>query len=178
MLFRSYLVDDGSEDNSIEIIKSVNLRNIQIRLVCLAKNYGHHKAIFTGIREMHEVVDYMVIIDSDGEENPKDIVRLIQEISDSNIDGILTFQKKRSNDLSSRMLAFISDTFLSLVSDSHFIKGICTLRIMKWHVAMALASVKDQDPVLGVAQQKLGLKFAKVEIIKEYKGFKIGRAHV
>lgn len=166
-----HLVDDGSEDNSIEIIKSVSLRNIQVRLVCLAKNYGHHKAIFTGIRDMDEVVDYLVIIDSDGEENPQDIVRLIQEISDSNIDGILTFQKNRSNDLPSRILASVSDAFLSLVSDSHFIKGVCTLRIMKRHVAMALASIEDKDPILGVAQQKLGLKFSKVEIIKEYKGF-------
>jgi hypothetical protein len=41
---------------------------------------------------------------------------------------------------------------------------------MKKHVAQSLARNRDENPVLGIAQQRLGLKFSKIEIEKKYKG--------
>lgn len=71
------LVDDGSEDNSWEIIKSLKSDNITFRKIKLSRNFGHQNAIFAGLENFNE--DFVVIIDADFQDDPKYIIDLIKK---------------------------------------------------------------------------------------------------
>ena len=72
------LVDDNSKDNSFDCIKDICKVNEHIVGIKLRKNYGQQNAIMCGLNFSN--CDYTVIIDDDMEQDPKDILRLFDEI--------------------------------------------------------------------------------------------------
>jgi putative glycosyltransferase len=164
------VVNDGSRDGSVEIILQAKLKNIKLNLLDLARNYGHHKAIFSGIQSLPLDFDYLVVIDSDLEENPKYLASLIATIEASKADVVLTYQGKRATGLINRSWAKLADFVFQIIFGKSYLKGICTLRLMKRYVATEFQNIGDLNPVLGVVHARLGFKTAAIEIEKTYKG--------
>jgi putative glycosyltransferase len=165
-----HIVNDGSKDLSLSLLMVAQQPNLTIRVLDLARNYGHHQAIFAGIKDLDDDFDLLVIIDSDLEEDPNQIKTLIKIIQDSEVDIVVTYQKKRQQALLYKLSAKVADFILRLAMGPGYIPGICTLRIMKKHVALQLQMNREEYPVLGVVQQRLDLPTKKVEIQKSYKG--------
>ena len=84
------IVDDGSKDSSVEKIKKIKETYKEIKIIELSKNFGHHKAMMTGIEESKK--DYIFLIDSDLEENPDYLGTFIEQIK--NFDFVYGVQKK------------------------------------------------------------------------------------
>jgi len=66
------LVDDGSPDNSWEIIQALAKQHKEVRGVRLSCNNGQHRAILTGLNEIRGSA--VVVMDSDLQDPPEDIV--------------------------------------------------------------------------------------------------------
>ena len=70
------IVDDGSLDNSWDIIKDLkNTEKINYRKIKLSRNFGHQAAITCGINNFNE--DCILIMDSDFQDDPKYIPKMI-----------------------------------------------------------------------------------------------------
>src|SRR5690606_8328443 len=65
------VVDDGSPDRSAEIVRDLADRDSRIVLVQLSRNFGHHRALLTGLE--HARGDLVFLIDSDLEEEPENL---------------------------------------------------------------------------------------------------------
>jgi putative glycosyltransferase len=74
-------VNDGSPDNSLAVALDTCRVNPHVRIVDLARNFGHHPAIMVGLRE--SVGDYVFLIDVDLEEAPENLVAFYQQLTDS-----------------------------------------------------------------------------------------------
>jgi putative glycosyltransferase len=164
------IVNDGSRDSTLKLLLNSNQPNLKLRVLDLARNYGHHQAIFAGIRELDDDFDFLVIIDSDLEEDPNDIPRLIGVIQSTDSDVVVGHLSKRANHFSYRLIADLADLFLRFAIGPKFIPRVCTLRIMRGHVALQLRRNKEEYPVLGLAQQRLGLVTTRFAIKKTFKG--------
>ncbi len=165
-----YIVNDGSTDASLSIMLNSPAVNLKLFVSNLARNYGHHQAIFCGIGNLDETHDYVAIIDSDLEENPEYLPGLLEKLIESKHDILTTFQRQRLNGPLNRALAGIADRLLKLALGREYIPGICTLRILRKHAALELQKANDFYPVLGVVQGRLRLSTLSVEIQKSYKG--------
>ena len=76
--FEIIIVDDSSIDDSIKIIREYiekNIAKLTIRLICNKKNYGQSYSIREGVKNAYNST--IVTIDGDGQNNPKDIMSLI-----------------------------------------------------------------------------------------------------
>src|ERR1700730_7498331 len=62
------MVDDGSPDNSLALACSLARKDGRVRVVELSRNFGHHKAMMTGLD--HARGELHFLIDSDLEEDP------------------------------------------------------------------------------------------------------------
>ena len=74
------LVNDGSRDGTLDVMRSIAERDSRVRIVDLAKNFGTQIAASAGIE--HACGDAVITIDSDLQQPPKmihDMVRLWQE---------------------------------------------------------------------------------------------------
>jgi dolichol-phosphate mannosyltransferase len=72
--FEIILVDDGSSDLSWSLMRSFAERDPRVRPVRLSRNFGHHVAITAGLD--HALGDWVVLMDSDLQDDPIDIPRL------------------------------------------------------------------------------------------------------
>jgi glycosyltransferase involved in cell wall biosynthesis len=74
------LVNDGSRDESWQVIRSLVAKHSWIRGINLMRNYGQHNALLCGIRAVrHEIV---VTMDDDLQHPPEEIPKLLQKLND------------------------------------------------------------------------------------------------
>ncbi len=97
--FSGIIINDFSTDNKPNIIKPQNLKSLKI--IDMKKNQGHAKCNASGLRYMnsHEEYDYVILMDSDGEDRPPEIKELINKISDNPNNSVVAKRVKRSEGL-------------------------------------------------------------------------------
>lgn len=94
--FDVYLIDDGSTE-SLEVAPASIPENLSsVRIVRLACNLGHQRAISVGLVELvtHQFFDYAIVIDGDGEDDPLDAATLLDALS-SNPGSIVVAKRSR-----------------------------------------------------------------------------------
>ncbi len=64
-------VNDGSPDDSLELTKKLLAGDRHIVIVDLSRNFGHHRAMMTGLE--HAQGEYVFLIDVDLEEHPENL---------------------------------------------------------------------------------------------------------
>ena len=85
--FHVVIVNDGSTDNTNAILHNFQFsnQNIALSVIETKKNVGHQSAIYQGMVFAAELAcDKFIIMDSDGEDDPKAIKELV-EVSDKDI---------------------------------------------------------------------------------------------
>jgi undecaprenyl-phosphate 4-deoxy-4-formamido-L-arabinose transferase len=75
--FELVLVNDGSSDNSEEVLFDLAKQHSNIKAISLTKNVGEFNAVMCGLN--HATGDYVAIIDDDGQNPPAEIVKLLAE---------------------------------------------------------------------------------------------------
>ena len=90
MSWELIIVDDGSDDGSAEAIKElINQENISCLL--LSKNYGQTTAIQAGFDNAEG--KYLVTLDSDMQNDPKDIPALLNKLIKEELDLVVGWRK-------------------------------------------------------------------------------------
>lgn len=105
------LVDDGSKDNSWNIIESLKTNYNKIIAVKLARNFGQQCALAAGIDQTSG--DIIVLMDSDLQDRPEDIHLLINALFEHNVTmAIAQWESRKDNFFKifvSRLFFFVSD---------------------------------------------------------------------
>lgn len=73
--FEIILVNDGSPDNSWQVISELSKAYPELKGICLTRNYGQDNAIMAGIN--YAEGEYIVIMDDDLQHSPFDVPRLL-----------------------------------------------------------------------------------------------------
>jgi glycosyltransferase involved in cell wall biosynthesis len=119
MHFEVIAVDDGSEDDSLLILKETASRDSRLRVHAFEQNSGHQAAILCGLK--HAMGDLIITMDSDGQDPPDTIIELIDAYQDSKHEIILAKRRSRQDKLHKKITAWIfyrTLSFLGLPSES------------------------------------------------------------
>jgi dolichol-phosphate mannosyltransferase len=73
--WEAVLVDDGSRDNSLAILRTMHEEDPRFKIVCLSRNFGHQPAVSAGIH--HARGECVVLMDADLQDPPETIPALI-----------------------------------------------------------------------------------------------------
>lgn len=88
------LVNDGSPDNSWNVIKEIALDHDNIISINLVKNFGQHNAVLCGFEFAKG--DYIITMDDDLQNPPSEIVPLINKSEEDDFDLVFgKFKKKK-----------------------------------------------------------------------------------
>jgi len=85
------LVNDGSTDDSLKILKKLSKNKKYIKILNLTKNYGQQVAIYVALKENN--ADYYGAIDSDGQQDPILFLKMARELKKKNVE-IIQMKKK------------------------------------------------------------------------------------
>jgi dolichol-phosphate mannosyltransferase len=124
-------VDDGSDDNSLQMIH----RGSRVRVLEFAKNTGQSAAIYAGLRAARGAV--LVLIDSDLQNDPNDIPRLLVEI-ERGADLVCGFRTKRKDTWFKRLQSKIANAVRSRFTKDGVRDTGCTLKAMRRECREAL----------------------------------------
>jgi len=95
------IVDDGSPDNSLDIACAIARTDPHVRVIELSRNFGHHKAMMTGLD--HARGELCFLIDSDLEEDPALLQEFFDKMQASDADVVYGFQDQRKGDFGERL---------------------------------------------------------------------------
>lgn len=91
-------VNDGSSDDSVEVIKSLSSSNPNVRMVSFARNYGKSPALNEGFKRAKG--DVVITMDADLQDSPDEIPELYRMIKEDGYDLVSGWKKKRYDPLS------------------------------------------------------------------------------
>ncbi len=86
-------VDDGSTDNSWELIKELSNKNDNVKGIRFQRNYGKSQALHAGFKAAKG--DVVITMDADLQDNPEEIPELYDLIRSEGYDLISGWKKKR-----------------------------------------------------------------------------------
>lgn len=103
-------VDNGSTDNTLEVLKNIFESNIRVRIISLRRNFGYQGSISAGL--FYVKGDAVVTIDADLQDPPEKIEEMISYY-EKGYDLILGVRKDRSTD--SFIKKFFSENYYRLM---------------------------------------------------------------
>ena len=112
--FEIIFVNDGSKDNSLEIMRGIAGKDGSVRILNLSRNFGHQAAISAGIARA--VGDAIIIMDGDLQDPPEEIKHFIEKWKEG-YDIIYAIRKNRKENILKRIIYAMFYRFLRLISD-------------------------------------------------------------
>jgi len=95
------LVNDGSPDNSLDVAIQLTEVDSHVAVVDLSRNFGHHKAMMTGLA--HANGQRIFLIDSDLEEEPEWLLSFSRQMQKDNCDVVYGVQEQRKGGFFERL---------------------------------------------------------------------------
>jgi undecaprenyl-phosphate 4-deoxy-4-formamido-L-arabinose transferase len=146
-LQRVVLVDDGSSDGSVEIVKSLS-QNPLISAIYLNRNYGQHAAIFAAVLSSTE--DVLVTMDEDGEHDPSIISSMIKELEKSKTDIVYAAFKQKKFNLK-EVLSSMAKRFIAFISREPNIRHISSFRVVRGPIFRSASVYANNGSFLDIA---------------------------
>jgi putative glycosyltransferase len=162
------LVNDGSPDESLEVALSLYERDPKVRIIDLSRNFGHHKAIMTGLS--HARGDLVFLIDSDLEEEPGLLGEFYDELGSSDADVIYGVQQTRKGGFFERITGSMFFTFFNLLSSYPVAANLTTARLMTKRYVASLVAHRDREVFLAGLWAITGFKQVPLLVEKHHKG--------
>ena len=134
--FEIIYIDDGSTDNSLEILQKIYLKDKRVKIVNFKTNYGKSASYTAGFDEAS--YDLIATMDGDFQDDPKDLLMLYQKINEQSADIIVGRKITGKSSFITFILSNIFNFFIRLVSGLKIHDLNCPMRIMRSEVAMKL----------------------------------------
>ena len=124
------LVNDGSTDNSFEVMSDACAADQRIRVIDFRRNFGQTAAINAGIQ--HAQGDVLVLIDSDLENDPADIPRLLAKLEEG-YDVVSGWRRDRwkGQFLTRKLPSLMANKLISGISGVKLHDYGCTLKVYR-----------------------------------------------
>ncbi|MEI8284115.1 MAG: glycosyltransferase family 2 protein [bacterium] len=149
-------VDDGSSDGTADRIKSIP----SVKLLSFQKNCGQSAAIYAGLHAASGEI--IAMMDGDGQNDPSDILKLIQEMSQADV--VYGVRKDRKDAFARLISSRIANAIRRFVLGDKASDTGCTLKIIRREHVKYLIPFNGLHRYLPALFERAGLSFAEVAV--------------
>jgi putative glycosyltransferase len=162
--FEIILVNDGSPDRSVDNAIALSSANASIRVIDLSRNFGHHKAIMTGLAYARG--KRVFLIDSDLEESPEWLSDFWQQMETSGADVVYGVQATRKGGLFERISGAIFYATFNLLLEFPLPRNVVTARLMTDRYVRQLVRHRDREVCLAALWVITGFAQVGLPVVK------------
>jgi glycosyltransferase involved in cell wall biosynthesis len=169
-------VDDGSTDDSAQIIAELNRKDERVKLVQFIRNYGKSAALAAGFRVA--AGRFVVTMDSDLQDDPEEIPQLLGKL-ESGYDLVSGWKKVRHDPFSKRMASKVYNYFTSIFSGIRLHDFNCGLKIYRREVVETMRVYGELHRYLPVIAFRNGFRVTELPVkhhARKYGTSKFGMA--
>lgn len=137
-------VNDGSRDNTLEIIKSFAEKDNHVKYISFSRNFGKEAAMLSGLR--YSSADYVGILDADLQHSPELIPHMLNALENEGYDVAAAKRSDRKGE--NGFKSFLSESFYKVankLTEVEIDNGAQDYRIMKRKVVDAIISLTEYN---------------------------------
>jgi len=154
-------VDDGSNDNSLEILKSISEKDHSVKLVQLRRNFGQTAAMSAGID--HSCGAVIVIMDADLQNDSADIPRLLSKLYEG-YDIVSGWRKSRKDSFSRRIPSMVANRLISWLTGVNLHDYGCTLKAYRREVLEGIHIYGEMHRFIPALANSVGARITELEV--------------
>ena len=145
--FEIIFVNDGSPDRSLEVAVKLTTSHQNVTVIDLSRNFGHHKAMMTGLN--YASGELVFLIDSDLEEEPEWLIDFNNQMKKDQCDMIYGVQDNRRGAILERITGSLFYKLFRLLTQINQPDNIVTARLMTRRYVKALISHEEREINIG-----------------------------
>lgn len=142
--YQIVLVNDGSPDNTFEVIKGISLENPNVIAVNLSKNYGQHSARMAAIPFLKG--EYVVYMDDDGQHPVSGIYKMIEKLEEGDYDVVYALFKQKKHSLFKRVVSRINTATLDFLTGKPKDVKNSSFSVMRSYILREMEKYKSPFP--------------------------------
>lgn len=140
------IVNDGSTDNTWDVIKTAAAKNPNIVAIDLTRNFGQHPAVLCGLA--HSSGDFMLTIDADLQNPPEELFKLIEPAVEKRLELIFAKFTKKQHALYRNIGSKIISRLNEIIFDKPENLNISNVRIMSKDLVAKMTAHKTAFPYI------------------------------
>lgn len=141
--FEIILVNDGSPDDSLARALELHRRDPRVRVIDLSRNFGHHKAILTGLRHARGALVFL--LDVDLEEDPAWLQPFHEVLHSAGADVVYAVQGRRKGGLFERVSGHLAYSIYNALLEHSIPRNVLTARLMTRRYVAHLVEHRDRE---------------------------------
>ena len=153
-------IDDGSNDNSLNLLTQIQKSDPRVRVICFRKNFGQTAALSAGFS--HAQGEIIVALDADLQNDPADIPKIISKLNEG-FDVVSGWRKKRQDKaLTRRLPSKIANWLISTITGVKLHDYGCTLKAYRKEVLVQTKLYGEMHRFIPALASWNGAKIAEV----------------
>jgi glycosyltransferase involved in cell wall biosynthesis len=170
--FEIIVVDDGSTDESFEILTRLQAADGRLRVIRFRRNFGQTAAFAAGFA--HARGRLIATSDGDLQNDPHDIPAMVDWI-EQGYDIVCGWRRKRQDTLSRRVPSMLANRLISAVTRVRLHDYGCSLKVFRAEVVKPLKLYGEMHRFLPAIASEQGVAIKEVEV--HHRARKYGRSN-
>lgn len=142
--FEFIFVNDGSKDETLQILRELSAKDERVCFLSLSRNFGKEAAIYAGLKKASG--DYIALMDADLQDPPSLLEEMYSTLKNEDYDCVATRRMNRKGEPPIR--SFFAKKFYQLVnkiSNTEIVDGARDFRLMTRQMVQAILDVGEYN---------------------------------
>lgn len=142
--FEFLFVNDGSKDNTLNVLRELSKKDNRIKYISFSKNFGKEAAMYAGLKEANG--DYIAIMDADLQDPPSLLPEMFACLEEGEYDCVATRRVTRKGE--PKIRSFFARLFYKImnsISNTEVVDGARDFRLMTKQMVDAIIEIGEYN---------------------------------
>jgi glycosyltransferase involved in cell wall biosynthesis len=156
------LVDDGSKDCTVKVLKEIAADDSRVKLIKFRRNFGQTAAMAAGFD--YASGDIVAVLDGDLQNDPAEVPRMIDKLNEG-YDMVAGWRKDRKDAFVNRKLpSMIANKLISKITKVKLHDYGCSLKVMRSEVAKNLHLYGEMHRFIPALANEMGINICELAV--------------
>lgn len=144
LTFEYWFINDGSKDNTLNLLKEISKQSEQYNYLSFSRNFGKEAALYAGLE--HARGNYITVMDVDLQDPPELLPKMVELLQQDDYDCIGTRRVTREGE--PKIRSFFAKKFYKIInkiSDIEIVDGARDYRLMSRQMVDAILELKEYN---------------------------------